>query len=132
MNLRSLITSSSPSSRRRSSAIRHGIAGEYACVGRAEHIPVGAGIPCSRPCSAREGFKPPTGRKPAGLMTAHHSEQHKALSSGPIIAKVIVEDLLLDWRADPGRSGNIPCLPGEPGRTTCQSVSYGLVLITCH
>jgi hypothetical protein len=30
---------------------------------------------------------------PAGLITAHHSERHKALSSGPIIEKVIVEDL---------------------------------------
>ncbi|MEA2263782.1 MAG: hypothetical protein QOJ51_6607 [Acidobacteriaceae bacterium] len=69
---------------------------------------------------------------PAGLMTAYQSEQHKALSSGPIIAKVIVEDLLLELSADPGRSGNIPCLPGEPGRTTRQSVSYGLVLITCN
>jgi hypothetical protein len=40
-------------------------------------------------------------------MTAHYSEQRKALSSGPIIAKVIVEDLLLELSADPGRSGNI-------------------------
>jgi hypothetical protein len=52
-------------------------------------------------------------------MTAHHSEQHKTLSSGPIIAKVIVEDLLFGIESGSWAIRKYPMLAGrEPGRTT--------------
>ena len=50
---------------------------------------------------------------PAGLMTAHHSEQHKALSSGPIIAKVIVEDLLFGIESGSWAIRKYPMLAGR-------------------
>jgi hypothetical protein len=46
-------------------------------------------------------------------MTAHYSEQHKALSSGPIIAKVIVEDLLFGIESGSWAIRKYPMLAGR-------------------
>jgi hypothetical protein len=64
---------------------------------------------------------------PAGLMTAHYSEQHKALSSGPIIEKVIVEDLLFGIESGSWAIRKYSMLAGRARQNYRQSVSYRLV-----